>query len=49
MAKPGQIIISESLYTRIKQQVKVKGPYKVKGKEQELRVYVLLDLPGEEK
>jgi adenylate cyclase len=43
-AKPGMILISESVYQRIQDRARVKGPYrlKVKGKEKFLSVYQLL-------
>ena len=42
-AKPLQILISESCFEKIKQQIKVDGPYRmqVKGKVEYLRVHVL--------
>jgi class 3 adenylate cyclase len=43
-AKPGMILISESVYQRIQDRARAKGPYrlKVKGKEKFLSVYQLL-------
>ncbi|MBN2535896.1 MAG: adenylate/guanylate cyclase domain-containing protein [Spirochaetales bacterium] len=48
LAKSGQIIISESTYEKVKDQVKTKGPYKVKvkGKEDYLHVYLLTGIYG---
>ncbi|MBN2738602.1 MAG: adenylate/guanylate cyclase domain-containing protein [Spirochaetales bacterium] len=43
VAKAGQIIISDSFYNKVKSHVLVNGPYKVKvkGKAQQIRVYLL--------
>ncbi|MBN1412278.1 MAG: HAMP domain-containing protein [Spirochaetales bacterium] len=43
VAKPGQIIIHEAAYKRIKDTIKADGPYKlkVKGKEEGLHVYLI--------
>ncbi|UCF96047.1 MAG: adenylate/guanylate cyclase domain-containing protein [Spirochaetaceae bacterium] len=43
-AKPGMILISESVYRGIKERARTRGPYhlKVKGKDSDLHVYQLL-------
>jgi class 3 adenylate cyclase len=43
-AKPGMILISESVYREIEERARARGPYhlKVKGKASDLRVYKLL-------
>lgn len=45
-AKPGEVIISESVYKNIDKTIKVSKPYriKVKGKEDYHRVYILSPL-----
>ncbi|MEJ2664182.1 MAG: adenylate/guanylate cyclase domain-containing protein [Spirochaetia bacterium] len=51
VAKAGQIIIADSIYRKVKEQVATEGPYKVKvkGKNLFLRVYILKGLKGKAK
>jgi len=48
-AKPGQILISQRTWDRVKGVVEVRplGPIKVKGKEEQVEVYEVLGLPGQ--
>ena len=48
-AKPGQILISQRTWDRVKNVVEVRplGPIKVKGKEEQVEVYEVLGLVGE--
>jgi adenylate cyclase len=48
VAKPGQIVISDSVYRGVKRFVETTGPFKlrVKGKREYLRVYVLNRITG---
>jgi adenylate cyclase len=48
-AKPGQILISQPTWDRVRGVVEVRslGPIKVKGKEEQVEVYEVLGLPGQ--
>ena len=48
-AKPGQILISQATWDRVRGVVEVRplGPIKVKGKEEQVEVYEVLGLPGQ--
>jgi adenylate cyclase len=48
VARMGQIIISNRVYEVVKKRVVVEGPYRVKlkGKKEQLRVYILKDIKG---
>jgi adenylate cyclase len=48
-ARPGMVLVTESVFSPLRARVKARGPahLKVKGKAEALAVYQILSLPGE--